>query len=545
VKLEGLFDRYDYEGTGRLNYKWFADALLGVVANPEATPGVRAALRLARAAMAAEGGRTGLKLLQVRRALSALAAARGSDLVPRREAQRVLLQEVPRLRPWDLQEVLAEACRPHAVGGTGGNASEGSLRVSELLVMLRGAIGRGRRAAVDAAWARIDPNRLGRAQLADVTAGAGQPAAAFLPLLAGHPSSVVGQAAFVALYRDMSACVEEDEDFFGMLRASFPSSPARKRAAAAGLRRDAASYSSSELASKNATASAEAALHALSEHPDAMHLDEHPAAAALQRLLEEHKATLEHGHGHAYDSQLQSAINTSLARLKAGVAAAVKEHDLELAHEAEILAAASRAAAKRPVSSGAGPSGAGVAAARAAAAAARELQEEEEAEQAAEAAMRAPKALPGSTRAVFRDIAAGIVPVPYEGGGAEATVVGAVFGQTLYRAVPRVGREWFLGNNSRVLQMPRAPEPFGAGHPSVTRIGGTLVRGVIAELEPPSAALEDAARTAAAAAGLPQERAHLLAATAGGRAALNYLESKGRKGVPVFRFGKQTSIFGS
>ena len=37
MKLEGLFDRYDYEGTGLLNYKWFADALLGVVANPSAT----------------------------------------------------------------------------------------------------------------------------------------------------------------------------------------------------------------------------------------------------------------------------------------------------------------------------------------------------------------------------------------------------------------------------------------------------------------------------------------------------------------------------
>jgi hypothetical protein len=156
----------------------------------------------------------------------------------------------------------------------------------------------------------------------------------------------------------------------------------------------------------------------------------------------------------------------------------------------------------------------------------------------------APPPLPGSIMAVFRDVAAGKVPVPYEGAGVEVPVVGACFGQTLQRNVPRMGREWFLGNNTRVVQMPSAPAPFGAGHPSATRIGGTLMRGVITELEPPSLALSSTATAVAAAAGLPQESARLLAATAGGRAALNYLESRGRKGCPVFRFGKTTSIFG-
>ena len=521
VKLEGLFDRYDYDGTGMLNYKWFADALLGVVANPEATPGVRAALKVARAAMAAENG--GLKLLQVRRALSALASARGADLVPRREAQRVLLGEVPRLAAWDLREVLAEACRPHAQGGSGGNSAEGSLKVSELLIMLRGALPRARRAAVNAAWAVLDPHRLGRAPHAAVAAGLGPAAAAFLPGGAhgAGVAAVVHEAAFVELYKDISACVATDEEFESSLRHSFPAPIANRRvaaaavvaaagtpvaAAAAGLRRGPVAADAAAPVAPSAAVRAAAAPAATASALASAQAAEAAARAALE-AAQAARATAQEATAQAHGSAPPARASASAA-------------------DDELASAASRAGAPaaRPVSAGAGPSadgmGAGVGA----------------------GARAAP--LPGSVLAVFRDVAAGRLPVPYEGAGAESSVVGSCIGQTLLRAVPYTGKEWFLGNNTRVISMPTAPVAFGAGHPSATRVGASLVRGVITELEPPSEALVGSARAAAAATGLAPERAHLLVATAGGRAALNYLESKGRKGQPMFRFGKTTSIFG-
>ena len=517
MKLEGLFDRYDYDGTGMLNYKWFADALLGVVANPEATPGVRAALKVARAAMAAENG--GLKLLQVRRALSALASARGADLVPRREAQRVLLGEVPRLAAWDLREVLAEACRPHAQGGSGGNSAEGSLKVSELLVMLRGALPRARRAAVNAAWAVLDPHRLGRAPHAAVAAGLGSAAAAFLPGGAhgAGAAAVVHEAAFVELYKDISACVATDEEFESSLRHSFPPPIANRRVAAAAVAAAAAGA-----AGAAAGAPAAAAAAGPRRGPVAAALAA-PAAAARSAAAPAATASAL-ASAQAAEAAARAALEAAQAALATAQEATAQAHgSVPPAHaDDELASAASRAGvpAARPVSLGAGPSADGVGVGSRAA------------------------PLPGSVLAVFRDVAAGRLPVPYEGAGAEATVVGACIGQTLMRAVPHMGKEWFLGNNTRVVSMPTAPISFGAGHPSATRVGATLVRGVITELEPPSEALMGSARAAAAATGLAPERAHLLVATAGGRAALNYLESKGRKGQPMFRFGKTTSIFG-
>ena len=173
--------------------------------------------------------------------------------------------------------------------------------------------------------------------------------------------------------------------------------------------------------------------------------------------------------------------------------------------------------------------------------------------------------LRGSALDTFRKLASGRVPVPFAGAPhPEVPTVGMCLQNTLQRNVPMTGKEWFLGEQKKVVSMPIKPEPFGAGSPRAHKLGATLLSGGTAPnytLEPipkrPTSAAPLAIKGVGARltdtvlnsapregpAGLTVIGGGLLSETRGGQAAAAYLASIGRKGQPQFRFNGPTNPF--
>jgi hypothetical protein len=281
-RLEALFDRYDWDGEGRLAYTLFSDLLVGLVPNPEVNANVRTAVASVRRALARTGGLTALLELEAAlgigspaavaaaQALEAEAATargpRAAPILPQAaslSSTSVFPQSAPQARggAWppssaspsttpslsrraattllstrtgglvsysDINTLLVEAARPN--GGQ-------MIIPADLARMLRGGISRRRRAAVGAAWAALraaagpGPVTAGR-----VVAALGQQAEearVYLPL-GGAEGAPVSEAQFVELYRALSPLVGGDEAFDVHLEGSFAVQREAPRGAAAG-----------------------------------------------------------------------------------------------------------------------------------------------------------------------------------------------------------------------------------------------------------------------------------------------------------------------
>jgi hypothetical protein len=477
-RLEALFDLYDAEGTGLLRYTWFADAILGVIPNPFENPNIRTALSLVRRALAAEGG--GLALAAAGAALKKLSTTIGQDLVPRRDAQRILVGCSPKLSSWNLKEVLAECCRPHSPGGAFTNSTEGVLKISELHAMLRGRISRPRRKAIDNAWGTLDPDSAGIVSRSAVEHCIGETASSLLVSKDG----LVSYENFVMLYRDISAMIEDDSDFLESLKSSFT-------------------------IPVSSTTNTGNVIGAPSSRPQIVPLLPLSSRLIVPRTVSREERAAALAGATSYRSTDSSSSSSSSSSFSSGVTSS------------------------RGISSREGAEGEG-------------------------------GVLRGSAIDTFRKLATGRVPIPFSGAPhPEIPTVGMCLQNTLQRNVPLTGKEWFLGEQKKVVSMPIKPEPFGAGSPRAFKLGATLLSGGTAPnytLEPipkrPVSAqplgikgmamkLTDTVINSAPREGpsLTVAGGGLLSETRGGQAAAAYLASIGRKGQPQFRFNGPTNPF--
>lgn len=246
--LQALFERYDRNGDGLLDYELFSAMVLGLFPNAEANSRVRNARAGVRNALSTNGRLTAL--FDFITALKQKADASG--LVTRREAERALTSFARVANSWDVRDVIVEAARPHG----GANL----INCAQLHQMLAGSLSRRRRVALDVAWRSIDAAGRGAvpssviSAAVDASDGGGgsaafgassrglgmtasfrQPAAgargsrgefdgaaAAGPGAAAHlPPGRVTQEQFIEFYRSISALIESDEAFEAHLRNGY------------------------------------------------------------------------------------------------------------------------------------------------------------------------------------------------------------------------------------------------------------------------------------------------------------------------------------
>lgn len=225
-RQQALFDRFSFAGDGWLNYEYFAYAVFGKLPAPDSSPLLRHALSSVRGAMS-RAGLTSLVDLETELLRSA-----GTDgRLPRAVAKAALRTACgatgsrSAVADHDIEAVLVETMRP--------TAQYAVISGPDLLFMLRGALPRRRRAAIDAVWTALGgdagdaSSSVTTAALQEAFGGApGLTPAAFnsavSDVCAGADS--VSRDVFVALWRAVSPLCSAggDAGFEALLSAAFP-----------------------------------------------------------------------------------------------------------------------------------------------------------------------------------------------------------------------------------------------------------------------------------------------------------------------------------
>ncbi len=213
-RVQALFDRYDVAGDGYINYEYLAYSLFGSLVIPDGTPALRQVLSRVRSQIS-RAGLSSLIFLE-----AALLARSEGEQLPRATAKQMIRSSAPAAAEFDVDAILVEVMRP--------TAQYSIVSVPDLCFMLRGAMHRRRRAALDAIWESVTGNASAHAVAVDALIAAFKGTSSLSADEFGAMvrevslgADVITREAWIALGRNVSPLVPSHEAFEDMWAAGF------------------------------------------------------------------------------------------------------------------------------------------------------------------------------------------------------------------------------------------------------------------------------------------------------------------------------------